>query len=227
MRKTKFKRTHVPQCSLQQFLQYFLFAQTYAHWWGNSGNSFRLYFWGLQKSLQMVTAAMKLKDVYLVLGRNVMTNLDSILSSRDITLPTEVLLVKAMVFPVVHHWLDGCEFEWTPGVGDGQGSLACCDSWGGKESDMTERLNWTELMPIASVMPSTISSSVIPFSSCLQSFPVSGSFPMSWLFSSGGQSIGVSASASVLTMNIQEEIVGICLLMADSLHCTAETNTTL
>ena len=44
-----------------------------------------------------------------------------------------------------HHWLDGCESEWTPGVGDGQGGLACCDSWGSKESDMTERLNWTEL----------------------------------------------------------------------------------
>ena len=50
----------------------------------------------------------------------------------------------------------------------------------------------------------TISSSVVPFSSCLQSFPVSGSFPVSHLFSSGGQSIGVSASASVLPMNIQD-----------------------
>ncbi len=44
-----------------------------------------------------------------------------------------------------HHQLDGCEFEWTPGVGDGQGGLVCCDSWGRKESDTTERLNWTEL----------------------------------------------------------------------------------
>ena len=44
-----------------------------------------------------------------------------------------------------HHRLDGCEFEWTPGVGDGQGVLACCDSWGGKELDTTEQLNWTEL----------------------------------------------------------------------------------
>ena len=39
-----------------------------------------------------------------------------------------------------HHRLDGREFEWTPGVGDGQGGLACCDSWGRKESDTTERL---------------------------------------------------------------------------------------
>ena len=41
-----------------------------------------------------------------------------------------------------HHWLDGLESDWTPGVGDGQGGLACCDSWGRKESDTTERLNW-------------------------------------------------------------------------------------
>ena len=44
-----------------------------------------------------------------------------------------------------HHWLDGHEFEWTPGVGDGQGGPACWDSWGGKKSDTTEQLNWTEL----------------------------------------------------------------------------------
>ena len=172
-----------------------------------------------------------------------MTNLDSTLKSRDITLPTKVRLVKAMVFPVVvygceswtmkkaecqridafelwcwrrllrvpwrtlqarrsnqsilkispgislegmmlklklqyfghfmwrvdslektdagmdwgqeekgttedemagwHHWLDGRESERIPGVGDGQGGLACCDSMGRKESDTTERLNWT------------------------------------------------------------------------------------
>ena len=44
-----------------------------------------------------------------------------------------------------YHWLDGQEFGWTPGVGDGQGGLACCDSWGHKKSDTTEWLNWTEL----------------------------------------------------------------------------------
>ena len=43
-----------------------------------------------------------------------------------------------------HHWLDGQEFGWPPGVGDGQGGLACCNSWGCRESDTTERLNWTE-----------------------------------------------------------------------------------
>ena len=44
-----------------------------------------------------------------------------------------------------HHWLDGRESGWTPGAGDGQGGLACCDSWGHKESDTTEWLKWTEL----------------------------------------------------------------------------------
>ena len=65
--------------------------------WGNNGNSDRLYF--LSKSLQMV----------LLLGRKAMTNLDSILKRRDITLPTKIHLVKATVFPVVMY---GCE-SWT------------------------------------------------------------------------------------------------------------------
>ena len=186
----------------------------------------------------------------LLLGRKVMTNLNSILKSRDITLPTKVCLVKAMVFPVVimygceswtvkkaehqridafelwywrrllrvswtarrsnqsilkdispgcsleglmeaetpilwpsdaeswltgknpdagkdwgqkergmtedemvgwHHRLDGHGLGWTPGVGDGQGNLACCGSWGRKESDTTEWLNWTELTVSSSI----------------------------------------------------------------------------
>ena len=180
----------------------------------------------------------------LPLGRKVMTNLDSILKSRDITLPTKVRLVKAIVFPVVmygceswtvkkaehrridafelwcwrrllrvpwtarrsnqsilkeislgvhwkdwcwswnsntlapdakswliwkdcdagkdwgqeekgttedemvgwHHWLDGPESKQVLGVGDGQGGLVCCSSWGCKESDMTEQLNWTLIL---------------------------------------------------------------------------------
>ena len=44
-----------------------------------------------------------------------------------------------------YHRLNGHESEWSPGVGDGQGGLACCDSWGRKESDTTEWLNWTEM----------------------------------------------------------------------------------
>ena len=44
-----------------------------------------------------------------------------------------------------HHWLNGHGFGWTPGVGDGQGGLVCCGSWGCKESDATELLNWTEV----------------------------------------------------------------------------------
>ena len=67
----------------------------------------------------------------------------------------------------------------------------------------------------------TISSSVVPFSSCLQSFPASGSFPMSQFFTSGGQSIGVSASASVLPMNIQDwfplELTGLMSLQSKGL----------
>ena len=58
--------------------------------------------------------------------------------------------------------------------------------------------------PLCQLCHSTISSSVVPFSSCLQSFPASGSFPMSQLSASGGQSTGVSASTSVLPMNTQD-----------------------
>ena len=75
--------------------------------WGNSANSVRLFF-GAPKSLQMVTAAMKLKDASSLEGK-LTTNLDTIFKSRDITLPTKVHLVKAMVFPVVMY---GCD-SWT------------------------------------------------------------------------------------------------------------------
>ena len=73
---------------------------------GKQWNQCQTLFLGAPKSLQMVIAAMKLKDAY---SLEVMTNLDSILKSRDITLPTKVHLVKAMVFPVVMY---GCE-SWT------------------------------------------------------------------------------------------------------------------
>ena len=71
---------------------------------GETMKTERDYFLEFQKSLQMVTAAMNLKD--LLLGRKAMINLDSILKSRDITLPTKFHLVKPMIFPVVMY---GCE----------------------------------------------------------------------------------------------------------------------
>ena len=201
-----------------------------ANRWGNGGNSVRLYFWASKITVDGdCNHEIKRR---LLLGRKVMTNLDSILKSWDITLPKKVHLVKAMVFPVVmygceswtikkaecrridafelwclrrllrvpwtarrsnqsilkeispeyslkglmlklklpilwgpdaknwligkdsdagrdwgkeekgttademagwHHWLDGHESKWTLGVGDGQGDLACCNSWGHKE----------------------------------------------------------------------------------------------
>ena len=74
---------------------------------GKKWKQWQTLFWGASKSLQMVTVAMKLR--HLLLGRKVMTNLDSILKNRDIMLPTNAHIVKAMVFPVVMY---GCE-SWT------------------------------------------------------------------------------------------------------------------
>ena len=69
---------------------------------------------------------------------------------------------------------------------------------------ITNSQSLLKLMSIESVMPSSHLKSVVPFSSCPQSLPASRSFPVSQLFASGGQSIGVSASASVLSMNTQD-----------------------
>ena len=69
---------------------------------------------------------------------------------------------------------------------------------------ITNSQSLPKLMSLELVMPSSISPSVVPFSSCPQSFPAPESFQMSQLFTSGGQSIGASASASVLPMNIQD-----------------------
>ena len=209
-----------------------------ANRWGNSG---WLYLEGVSKITADGDCSHEIKR-HLLLGRKVMTNLDSILKSRDITLSTKIHLVKALVFPLVmygceswtikkaehrridvfelwcwrrllrvpwtarrsnqsilkgdqswvfigrtdveaetpilwspdakcwliwkdpdarkdwgqeekgmtedemlgwHHWLNGLGFGWAPGVGDGQGSLACCGSCCQKELDTTVRLNWT------------------------------------------------------------------------------------
>ena len=112
---------------------------------------------------------------HLLLGRKAMTNLDSILNSRDMTLLTNDAKAETPVLwpPHAkswligkdsdagrnwrqeekgttedemagwHHWLDGRESEWTLGVGDGQGGLTCCNSWGPKSR--TQLIDWTEL----------------------------------------------------------------------------------
>ena len=76
--------------------------------WGSNGNSDILYFWGGSKITADGDCRYEFKR-HLLLGRKSMTNLDSMLKSRDITLPTKVRLVKAMIFPVVMY---GCE-SWT------------------------------------------------------------------------------------------------------------------
>ena len=81
----------------------------------------------------------------------------------------------------------------TPGTAACQASLSITNSW-----------SLLKLMSIESVMPSNRLILLHPLSSCLQSFPASGSFPMSQLIASGGQSIGASASTPVLPMNIQD-----------------------
>ena len=80
-----------------------------ANRWGKSGKQWQNLFSWAPKSLQMVATPIKLKDACMFLGRKAMTNLDSILKSRDITLPTKVHTVKAMVFPVVVYRCD----SWT------------------------------------------------------------------------------------------------------------------
>ena len=90
------------------------------------------------------------------------------------------------------------DFLWPHGLQ--QARLPCASPIPGVCSDSCPLSLWCH---------PTISSSVIPFSSYLQSFPVSGSFPMSELFASGCQNIGASASASVLPMNIQDYTLGL------------------
>ena len=93
--------------------------------WGNSGNSDRLYLFGVQNHGDGDFS----HDIkgHLLLGRKVMTNLDSILKSRDITLPTKEHLVQATVF----------QWSW-------MGVQVCCSFGESYESDMTEQLNSTE-----------------------------------------------------------------------------------
>ena len=107
---------------------------------------------------------------------------------------TEILILKALyqVFSSVQS-LSRVQLFATPWTKARQASLSITNSW-----------SLLKLMSIESVIPSNHLLPVVPFSSHLQSFPASGSFQMSQLFASGGQSIRVSASVSVLPMNIQD-----------------------
>ena len=118
-----------------------------------------------------------------------MTNLDSILKSRDITLSTKVRLVSSVQFS--RSVLSSC--LWPHGLQHI------------RLLSLSPTLDaYSNSCPLSWWCHPTISSSVVPFFSRLQSFTVSGSFPMSQFFISGGQSIGASASVLALPMNIQD-----------------------
>ena len=101
-----------------------------ANRWGNNGNSDRIYIFWLLNHCRCWLAAMKLRQ--LLFGRKVMTNLDSILKSRDITLLTKVCIFKAMVFPII---INGCE-SWT---------IKKAESW---RIDVSELWCWRRLLRV-------------------------------------------------------------------------------
>ena len=104
-------------------------------------------------------------------------------------------------------WRAAVELSWVQFSSAAQSCPTLCDPMNRSKLGLPvhhQLLGITQTHPLSWWCHQTISSSVIPFSSCLQSFPASGSFPKSQFFASGGQSIGVSASASVLPMNIQD-----------------------
>ena len=248
-----------------------------ANRWGNNGNGDRLYFLGLQNHCRWGDGSHEVKR-HLFLWKKAMTNLDSILKSRDITLSIKFHLVKALVFPVLmygcesctikkadafelwlektleslldckeikpvhpqgnqswifiggtdaeaeapilwppdaknwliwkypdarkdwrqeekgltedemvgwHHWLNGHEFEQAPGVGDGQGSLACCSPWGCRVGhDWATELNW---VPAPTPMGQTVSEFMIfrKVTQCvyyvLLLSPIFGQVPHNWM----------------------------------------------
>ena len=78
-------------------------------------------------------------------GSQSQTRLSNWTTMFSLNFQQDTYYLKLLMRSRWHQCLDGHEFEWTPGIGDGQGGLACCDSWGCKGSDTTEQLNWTEL----------------------------------------------------------------------------------
>ena len=93
-----------------------------------------------------------------------------------------------------HHWLDGHEFGWTLGVGNGQGGLACCNSWGCKESDTAERLNWTELNNQGALFMSLFAAYVSSLEKCLfKTF----SFKKKYIFCAFSSSVQFSSDIGI------------------------------
>ena len=145
----------------------------------------------------------------LLLGRKAVTNLDSILKGRDITLPTKVCIVIAMVFPVVMNgfesWAINKHLQFSSVKSLSHVFVTLWTAARQASLSITNSQSLFKLMSLSQWCRPTISSSVVPFSSHFKSFPSLGSFPfpVSWLFPWGGWSIGASASASVFPMNIQ------------------------
>ena len=122
-----------------------------------------------------------------------------------ITLPISVTSLPSASISIYNDWFNKCSL-------DSVQSLNCvwlfvtpvdCSTPGCPGPSPISGV-YSNSCPLSQWCHPTVSSSVVPFPSCLQSFPASESFPVSWLFPSGGQSIGVSASASVLPVNIQD-----------------------
>ena len=103
-----------------------------------------------------------------------------------------MVCLKILIFSS-DQWLSHVQLFAIPCTAERQASMSITSSW-----------SYSSSCPLSRWFHPTISSSVVPFSSRLQFFPASGFFQMSQLFASGGQSIGVSASTSVLSMNIQD-----------------------
>ena len=123
-----------------------------------------------------------------------------------------------------HHWFDGCESEWTPEVGDGQGGLVCCLSWDRKESDTTERLNWTELsthiLDLADSLPVMLFNPN-PFYFCKVGVEFRGFVRFRLYFQQGSITGGLCTSCctppvSLLTMS--DMICGVEVLLAGTIH---------
>ena len=136
--------------------------------------------------------------------------MNSMKRQKDMTLKDdylgEILIIVYISLVIIHlfrHFIyDSLQFSSVT-----QSCLTLCDPMNQSMSGLpvhNQLSDYSNSCPLSRWCHSTISSSVIPFFPCPQSFPVSGSFPMSQIFASVGQSIGVSASASVLPMNTQD-----------------------